>query len=81
MLLEISIIDLHCLLFRGIYERKNRSDQMTFTKEFPSVIKYMGSKTEVLDLIEAGFDYLDRPYKYVCALFAVSSTFSCALSN
>lgn len=62
-------------------KEKNRSDQMTFTKEFPSVIKYMGSKTEVLDLIEAGFDYLDRPYKYVCDLFAGSATLSGALRN
>lgn len=54
---------------------------MRLKKEFPSVIKYMGSKTEVLDLIENGFDYLDRPYKYVCDLFAGSATLSGALRN
>lgn len=50
-----------------------------FNKEFPSVIKYMGSKTEVLDLIEAGYNYLRKDYDYVCDLFAGSATLSGAL--
>ncbi len=52
---------------------------MEFNKGFPSVVKYMGSKTEVLDLIESGFNYLGKDYKYVCDLFAGSSTLSGAL--
>lgn len=54
---------------------------MELIKEFPSVVKYMGSKTEVLDLIEKGFNYLDRDYECVCDLFAGSATLSAALRN
>lgn len=52
---------------------------MEFNKGFPSVVKYMGSKTEVLDLIESGYNYLGKKYDYVCDLFAGSSTLSGAL--
>lgn len=52
---------------------------MEINKTFPSVVKYMGSKTEVLDLIEEGINYLDRDYDYVCDLFAGSATLSGAL--
>ena len=54
---------------------------MDLIKEFPSVVKYMGSKTDVLDLIEKGINYLDKDYKYVCDLFAGSATLSAALRN
>lgn len=54
---------------------------MELIKEFPSVVKYMGSKTDVLDLIEKGINYLDKDYKYVCDLFAGSATLSAALRN
>lgn len=52
---------------------------MIFNKTFPSVVKYMGSKTEVLDLIEEGINYLNRDYEYICDLFAGSATLSGAL--
>lgn len=54
---------------------------MKLKKEFPSVVKYMGSKTEVLDLIEKGFNFLQRDYDNVCDLFAGSATLSGALRN
>ncbi|MDE7431771.1 MAG: DNA adenine methylase [Lachnospiraceae bacterium] len=41
----------------------------------------MGSKTEVLDLIENGINYLGRDYENVCDLFAGSATLSGALRN
>lgn len=52
---------------------------MNLNKEFPSVVKYMGSKTDVLTLIENGMNYLDRDYKNICDLFAGSATLSAAL--
>lgn len=52
---------------------------MKFNNEFPSVVKYMGSKTEVLGLIEKGVNYLGRDYDYICDLFAGSATLSGAL--
>lgn len=52
---------------------------MELNKEFPSVAKYMGSKTDVLDLIEKGFNCLGKKYEYVCDLFAGSATLSAAL--
>lgn len=54
---------------------------MKLKKEFPSVVKYMGSKTEVLDLIEKGFNFLQRDYDNICDLFAGSATLSGALRN
>ena len=54
---------------------------MKLIKEFPSVVKYMGSKTDVLDLIEKGFNYLNKNYDNVCDLFAGSATLSAALRN
>lgn len=54
---------------------------MRLEKEFPSVVKYMGSKTDVLDLIERGFNFLQRDYENVCDLFAGSATLSAALRN
>lgn len=52
---------------------------MELNKDFPSVVKYMGSKTDVLDLIEKGFNCLGKKYDYVCDLFAGSATLSAAL--
>jgi len=52
---------------------------MKLNKEFPSVVKYMGSKTDVLELIEQGINFLDREYENVCDLFAGSATLSAAL--
>lgn len=52
---------------------------MELTKKFPSVIKYMGSKTDVLNLIENGINFLDRDYENICDLFAGSATLSGAL--
>lgn len=54
---------------------------MELIKEFPSVTKYMGSKTEVLDLIEKGFEFLGKDYECICDLFAGSATLSAALRN
>lgn len=54
---------------------------MELIKTFPSVVKYMGSKTEVLDLIEKGINYLGRDYDCICDLFAGSATLSAALRN
>lgn len=54
---------------------------MKLNKDFPSVVKYMGSKTEVLDLIEKSFNFLQRDYKNICDLFAGSATLSAALRN
>ena len=55
---------------------------MNLQKTFPSVVKYMGSKTDVLDLIEKGinfFDDVDR--RTICDLFAGSATLAAALRN
>lgn len=52
---------------------------MDLNKEFPSVVKYMGSKTDVLELIQNGINYLDRDYENICDLFAGSATLSGAL--
>lgn len=54
---------------------------MELNKEFPSVVKYMGSKKDVLDLIEKGFNNLGKEYEYVCDLFAGSATLSAALRD
>lgn len=54
---------------------------MKLDRNFPSVVKYMGSKTEVLGLIENGIDYLDKDYDWICDLFAGSATLSGALRN
>ena len=50
-------------------------------KDFPSVTKYMGSKTEVLDLIERGINYFDNDHEWICDLFSGSATLSAALRN
>ncbi len=60
-------------------EELERYLYMELNKVFPSVVKYMGSKTEVLDLIELGMNELDRDYEYVCDLFAGSATLTAAL--
>jgi adenine-specific DNA-methyltransferase len=52
---------------------------MELTREFPSVVKYMGSKTDVLELIENGINFLNKDYEYICDLFAGSATLSGAL--
>lgn len=55
---------------------------MELQKVFPSVVKYMGSKTDVLDLIEKGFNFFDdEKHDVVCDLFAGSATLSAALRN
>ena len=54
---------------------------MDLEKDFPSVTKYMGSKTDVLDLIEKGLNYFDHKHEWVCDLFAGSATLSGALRN
>lgn len=52
---------------------------MQLEKNFPSVVKYMGSKTDVLDLIEKGINYFGRDHNWICDLFAGSATLSAAL--
>lgn len=54
---------------------------MNLQKNFPSVAKYMGSKTDVLDLIEKGINYFERDHEWICDLFAGSATLSGALRN
>lgn len=54
---------------------------MKLQKDFPSVAKYMGSKTDVLDLIEKGINFLGKDYNWICDLFAGSATLSGALRN
>mgnify|MGYP000180644942 FL=1 len=55
---------------------------MNLQKTFPSVVKYMGSKTDVLDLIEKGINFFDDvEHKTVCDLFAGSATLAAALRN
>lgn len=54
---------------------------MELEKDFPSVVKYMGSKTDVLTLIQNGINFLNKDYNYICDLFAGSATLSAALRN
>lgn len=55
---------------------------MELQKDFPSVVKYMGSKTDVLDLIQRGIGFFDDAnHNVVCDLFAGSATLSAALRN
>lgn len=54
---------------------------MHLQKDFPSVAKYMGSKTDVLDLIEKGINDFEYKHEWLCDLFAGSSTLSGALRN
>lgn len=54
---------------------------MELQKDFPNVTKYMGSKTEVLDLIEEGCKYMNRNYNWVCDLFSGSATLAGALRD
>lgn len=54
---------------------------MDLQKDFPSVTKYMGSKTDVLDLIEKGINYFGNDHEWICDLFAGSATLSGALRN
>lgn len=54
---------------------------MHLQKDFPSVAKYMGSKTDVLDLIEKGINDFEYKHEWICDLFAGSSTLSGALRN
>lgn len=54
---------------------------MLLQKNFPSVAKYMGSKTDVLDLIEKGINYFERDHEWICDLFSGSATLSGALRN
>lgn len=54
---------------------------MHLQKNFPSVAKYMGSKTDVLDLIEKGINDFEYEHEWICDLFAGSSTLSGALRN
>ena len=65
-----------------LYNKQKGCGNMKLQKTFPSVVKYMGSKTEVLDLIEKGFNFFkDDEHKEVCDLFAGSATLSAALRN
>lgn len=55
---------------------------MNLQKTFPSVVKYMGSKTDVLDLIEKGINFFDDvEHRTMCDLFAGSATLAAALRN
>lgn len=54
---------------------------MELNQNFPSVAKYMGSKTDVLDLIEKGINYFDQEHEWICDLFAGSATLSAALRD
>lgn len=65
-----------------IYNKKlERIYIMHLQKNFPSVAKYMGSKTDVLDLIEKGINDFEYEHEWICDLFAGSSTLSGALRN
>ena len=47
--------------------------------DFPSLIKYMGSKTEIIRFIEYGINMIHQTNQQVCDLFAGSATLSGAL--
>lgn len=47
--------------------------------EFPSFIKYMGSKKEILDFIVSGINEIHRDQQPICDLFSGSATLSGAL--
>lgn len=47
--------------------------------DFPSLIKYMGSKTEIIKFIEYGINMIHKTDQPVCDLFAGSATLSGAL--
>lgn len=65
----------------GVNKREEVLHYMELQKDFPNVTKYMGSKTEVLDLIEEGCKYMNRNYNWVCDLFSGSATLAGALRN
>lgn len=46
---------------------------------FPSLVKYMGSKTELINFIEHGINMIHREGQTICDLFAGSATLSGAL--
>lgn len=47
--------------------------------DFPSLVKYMGSKTELINFIEHGINMIHREGQMICDLFAGSATLSGAL--
>ena len=47
--------------------------------DFPSLIKYMGSKTEIIRFIEYGINMIHQTNQQVCDLFAGSATLAGAL--
>ncbi|ASI71505.1 hypothetical protein P4J23_02235 [Bacillus cereus] len=48
-------------------------------KEFPNFVKYMGSKSEIIDFIINGINEIHREGQPICDLFAGSTTLSGAL--
>ncbi|MBY6852995.1 hypothetical protein FDF01_11900 [Clostridium botulinum] len=52
---------------------------ININKNFPSLIKYMGSKTEIIKFIEYGINMIHRNNQPICDLFAGSATLSGAL--
>lgn len=47
----------------------------------PSLIKYMGSKSEIIDFIISGLNQIHKPGQAVCDLFSGSCTLASALRN
>lgn len=45
----------------------------------PSLIKYMGSKSEIMDFVIDGLNVIHKPGQAVCDLFSGSCTLACAL--
>ena len=48
-------------------------------EKFPSLIKYMGSKTDLIKFIECGINLIHKKDQIICDLFAGSATLSGAL--
>ena len=47
----------------------------------PSLIKYMGSKSEIIEFVVNGLNKIHKPGQAVCDLFSGSCTLSCALRD
>ena len=54
---------------------------ITNNQSFPHFIKYMGSKTEIIDFVIEGINEIHREGQAVCDLFAGSATLAGALRN
>lgn len=52
---------------------------ININEKFPSLIKYMGSKTEIIKFVEYGINLIHRNNQSICDLFAGSATLSGAL--